>query len=433
MRSNRHKIFLLLVISPAMLVLGSCSSSGTVSTPGTAPTTPAATTYTISLGMETTVLDAATRTADGWAYGPPDGNIGVLPQASGQYMFFMPANSSATCTGTPTMEGTYRLGGTPGNFSAPYGCTAVVRRASGGQADPNGWTFDRDYAGGGPVLTLTSGSKTGVLHLYHGEYQSGTCANGSVCFYSGLGAAFSTDGGTTFQKMGEIVQPYVTRAYAFGVPEDVDVGGGTLLLADTNGKFVANAATADPTTLYVYVFYADLDPALTDATCSKRQCLAVARARLSDVITAAFANNTAAFPTLFTKYYNGAFTQPATGGDPNAAINSGHYTPVVLDYGSFPSVIYDTVTQNYVMAYEQDNDSVVMRHGPNLLNWSSTDAAGSFSNAPNGEIYTTLIGESSDPTVANGNPTLLYVKSTVPWPNWPNSSLVERTVHLSLQ
>ncbi len=333
------------------------------------------------------------------------------------------------------MEGTFRMGGTLSSFSANYGCTAVVRRASGGQPDPNGWTFDRDYAGGGPVLTLTSGSRTGVLHVYHGEYHSGTCAHGDPCFYSALGAAFSTDGGNTFQKMGEIVQPYVTRAYAFGVPEDIDVGGGTLLLADANGNYVSDVTSADPSTIYLYVFYADLDPALTDATCSKRQCLAVARAKLSDVITAAFSNNTAAFPTLFTKYYNGGFTQPATSGEPNAANNSGHYTPVVADYASFPSVIYDTVTQNYVMAYGQHNDSVVMRHGPNLLSWSSADAAGSFSNAPNVELYPTLIGETGNPTVANGNPILFYVKdSALPGPDfWPDASLVERTVHLSLQ
>jgi hypothetical protein len=440
MRSSYRKAVLLVAV---IFVLVSCGNSGATTPP----------TYTLSLGAESTVLDAPTRTADGWRDGPPDGTIGALPQGAGQYMFFMAANSStasapptprrrhaarrvrATCTGTPKMEGTFRMGGTLSSFSANYGCTAVVRRASGGQPDPNGWTFDRDYAGGGPVLTLTSGSRTGVLHVYHGEYHSGTCAHGNSCFYSALGAAFSTDGGNTFQKMGEIVQPYVTRAYAFGIPEDIDVGGGTLLLADANGNYVSNVTSADPSTIYLYVFYADLDPALTDKPCSKRQCLAVARAKLSDVITAAFSNNTAAFPTLFTKYYNGGFTQPATSGEPNAANNSGHYTPVVADYVSFPSVIYDAVTQNYVMAYGQGNDSVVMRHGPNLLSWSSADAAGSFSNAPNGELYPTLIGESGNPTVANGNPILFYVKdSALPGPNfWPDASLVERTVHLSLQ
>ena len=409
-----------------MLLLGSCSNAGIAPSSSTGA-------YTLSLGAETTVLDTATRTADGFAFGPPDGTIGALSQGSGKYMFFMSANSSAACAGSPSTEGTYRMGGTLSNFTPSYGCSAVIRKESQGNPDPNGWTFDRDYAGGGPVLTLTSGSKTGILHVYHGEYHTGTCSSGNTCFFSALGAAFSTDGGATFQKMGEIVQPYVTRAYVFGVSEDIDVGGGTLLLADGDGKYVANAGSADPTTIYLYVFYADLDLSVITSPCNKRPCLAVARARLSDVITAAFAGNTAAFPSLFKKLHNGAFTEPATSNEPNAASNSGHYTPVVADFGSFPSVIYDTVTQSYVMAYEQDNDSVVMRHGSNLLSWSSVDVAGSFTNAPNGEIYTTLLGESGDPTVSKGNPILFYVKATVPWPNWPASSLVERTVHLSLQ
>jgi hypothetical protein len=130
---------------------------------------------------------------------------------------------------------------------------------------------------------------------------------------------------------------------------------------------------------------------------------------------------------------NGSFTEPGTGGDPNAATNSGHYTPVVAAAGSFPSVIYDTVTSQWVMVYEQDNDSVHMRHGSSLINWStSDDAGGSFTNAPNGEIYTTLIGESGDPNVSNGNPYLIYVKASVPWPSWPNATVMERVVHLSL-
>jgi hypothetical protein len=93
------------------------------------------------------------------------------------------------------------------------------------------------------------------------------------------------------------------------------------------------------------------------------------------------------------------------------------------------------------MVYEQDNNSVHMRHGSSLTSWSaSDDAGGSFTKAPNGEIYTTLIGEiyttligeSGDQSVSNGNPYLIYVKASVPWPSWPNATVMERVVHLSL-
>jgi hypothetical protein len=137
------------------------------------------------------------------------------------------------------------------------------------------------------------------------------------------------------------VQPYVTRNSVLNASTNLDVGGGTLVLADANGNYVANAAASDPSTLYLYVFYPDLDPSLP-APCNAVPCQAVARAKFSDVIAAAFGVSTAAFPTLFKKLYHGSFTEPGTSGDPNAATNSGHYTPVVAATGSFPSVLYMT-------------------------------------------------------------------------------------------
>lgn len=405
------------------VALAGCSGNE----PTAAPSRPTGT-FTVSLDAETLLLTATQRTAFGFAFGPPDGTVGALPISNGNYMFFMSANSTATCSGSPSTEGTYRLGGTLTSITAPYGCSVSM---SDKAADPNGYTFDRNYSGGGPVLKISSGTNTAILHVYHGEYQAGTCKNGT-CFYSSLGMAFSVDNGATFSKLGEIVQPYVTRNSVLNASTNLDVGGGTLILADANGNYVANAASADPSTLYLYVFYPDLDPSLP-APCNTVPCQAVARAKFSDVIAAVFSNNTAAFPTLFKKLYNGSFTEPGTSGDPNAATNSGHYTPVVAAAGSFPSVLYDTVTSQWVMVYEQDNDSVHMRHGSTLASWAaSDDAGGSFTNAPNGEIYTTLIGESGDPNVSNGNPYLIYVKASVPWPSWPNATVMERVVHLSL-
>jgi hypothetical protein len=411
------------------LALAGCSGNKTTVAPSQSTGT-----FTVSLDAETPLLTATQRTSFGFAFGPPDGTVGALPTSNGNYMFFMSANSAATCSGSPSTEGTYRLGGTLTGITAPYGCSVSM---SDKTADPNGYTFDRDYSGGGPVLNISSGASTAIVHVYHGEYHAGTCKNGT-CFYSSLGMAVSADGGATFSKLGEIVQPYVTRNSILNASTNLDVGGGTLVLADANGNYVANAASAAPSTVYLYVFYPDLDPSLP-APCNTVPCQAVARAKLSDVMAATFGNNaaagnnTAAFPTLFKKLYNGSFTEPGTSGDPNAATNSGHYTPVVAAAGSFPSVIYDTVTSQWVMVYEQDNDSVHMRHGSSLINWStSDDTGGSFTNAPNGEIYTTLIGESGDPSVSNGNPYLIYVKASVPWPSWPNATVMERVVHLSL-
>jgi hypothetical protein len=376
------------------------------------------------------VLTAAQRSDLGFEVGPPDGSIGVLLN-SGTYSFYVPAGSSGTCSGTPFTGGTYRLGGSLTSFTSAYGCVALISPAN---LDPNGYTFDRDNSSGGPVLPVSDGSgNSGVLHVYHGEYQAGTCSGGSVCFYSSLGMAISTDGGATFQKLGEIVQPFATRDSVINAGTNFDIGGGTLVLADANGGHVANVQSADPTTVYIYVFFSDKDPAAAaSGTCRTGGCIGVARAKLSDVLSAAFAANTSAFPTLFTKFYQGGWTQPATGSDPNAATNSGHYSPVVAAGGNFPSVIWDNATQQWVMAYTRNNNSAEIVHGSTLLSWSAPVASGEVKDGTNSLLYATLVGEGNDPTTANGNPWLFYVISPK-WPDWPDATVMNRRATLSSQ
>lgn len=291
-------------------VLVSCGGSTVTTKP---PPTPMV--FTVQPSSESTVLTTSQRAALGLQYGPPDGTMGVL-WSSGTYTFFMPARSSSSCAGTPLTEGTYRLGGSLTAISAPYGCSAEVTPSPNG--DPNGYTFDRDYAGGGPVLAVTSSTgAAGILHIYHGEWHGGTCSGLGECFYASLGMAFSKDGGTTFSKLGEILQPYVTRSSIIGANTNLDVGGGTLLIADGNGQHIPNLAAADPSNTYLYIFYSDRDPSsATSSPCNQYSCIAVARAPLATVVANAFAGNTAAFPTLFKKFYNGAFTEPGTSGDP---------------------------------------------------------------------------------------------------------------------
>ena len=369
-----------------------CSGSGTVTTTPAAPAT-----YTLQLQPASPVLTVAQRTSLGFVNGPPDGTLGVLLN-NGTYSFYGAALSNSNCSGTKGVQGTYRLGGSFTAITAPYGCTALIQ--PGG--DPNGYTFDINYAGGGPVLPVTSSSgQAGVLHIYHGEFHGGVCGTGT-CTYASLGMALSKDGGATFQKLGEIVQPYATRAAQINASMYTQVGGGTLVLADANGNHIANVAAADPSSVYLYVFYYDADPSAA-SPCNTGQCLAVARAPLSAVLTAAFTGNTAAFPALFTKYYNNAWTQPATSGDPNAAANSGHYTPVIAATGAFPSVIYDSATQQYLIAYAAANHtSIMMQHGSSLLAWSGPISTGVVTDGSNALLYPTLVGEGNDPTTSSG-------------------------------
>jgi hypothetical protein len=384
---------------------------------------------TVTSGPESIVLTTSQRNALGFQYGPPDGTIGVLANG-GTYTFFMAGGSTSTCTGTPFTGGTYRLGGSLTSINASYGCSAAITPSPDG--DPNGYTFDRDYAGGGPVLAVTSAEgAAGVLHIYHGESQGGACSGLGKCFYSSLGMAISKDRGATFSKLGEILQPYVTRSSIINANTNLDVGGGTLLIADGNGQHISNLAAADPSSVFLYVFYSDLDPAAaTSSPCNQDSCLAVARAPLAQVVEDAFSGNAAAFPTLFKKFYKGGFTEPGTSGDPNAAANSGHYTPVIATDGSFPSVLYDAAIQQYLIAYTTGNNTIEIRHGSALLSWSSPVASGTITNRPNSILYPTLIGDGADPATGNGEPWLFYI--TAPsWPDWSTATLVSRRIKLA--
>ena len=282
------------------------------------------------------------------------------------------------------------------------------------------------------MLPVTSSSgQAGVLHIYHGEFHGGVCANGP-CTYASLGMALSKDGGATFQKLGEIVQPYATRSTQVNAGTYTQVGGGTLVLADANGSHIANVSAPDPSSVYLYVFFYDADPSAA-APCSVGQCLGVARAQLSAVLNAAFTGDTAAFPKLFTKFYNNGWTQPATSGDPDAAANSGHYTPVIAATGAFPSVLYDSSTQQYLIAYAAANHtSIAMQHGSTLLAWSGPVTTGAITDGTNALLYPTLVGEGSDPTASSGEPWLFYLDATA-WPDWPAATIMNRRVQLSLR
>ncbi len=403
------------------LVAG-CGSSGN---PATSAPTPGV--FTLQLLAPNPVLTAAQRTALGFKYGPPDGTLGVL-LSNGTYSFYAAASSGPGCSGIPGVQGTYRLGGNLSSITQPYGCKALL----GNGGDPNGYTFDADYAGGGPVLPVAGPSgKPGVLHIYHGEFHGGTCGTGT-CTYASLGMAFSKDGGATFQKLGEIIQPYVTRNAQITASKFTEIGGGTLLLADANGNHIADVAAADPSSVYLYVFYYDEDPSAV-SPCGVGPCLAVARSQLSDVLTAAFAGNTAAFPKMFSKYHNNAWTEPATSGDPNAATNAGHFTPVIAAPGAFPSIIYDSATQQYLLAYAASNHtSITLQHGSSLLSWSGPISTGIITDGTNSVLYPTLVGEGVDPMTSSGQPWLFYLDATA-WPDWTTATIVNRRVQVSLR
>ena len=389
-------------------------------------------TISIQLSPESVVLSLSDRQALGFEFGPPDGYLGVH-RRDNVYTFFVPGHSSANCS-TPNVQGTFRLGGSLTQLTNAYGCSVSL----GDGADPNGYSFDRDYSGGGPVAGFKHGGTPGILMVYHGEWHPGGTCNSVPWFYGSLGMAVSTDAGASFSSLGEIIQPYPTRSQGLGTMpscQNVHVGYGTLVLADEQGNTLPTGETSNPIQAYYYVFYTDSDPTAASPCDQGAYCVAVARARRSDLIDAAVSGNTAAFPSLFTKYYNGSFSEPGTGQDPENGVNSGHYTPLFGQVASQPTVIYDRAIGQFLMVY-QSAGKLAIQASPNLLQWSGIPLAnGTIDDSPNVLGYATLVGEGKNPHVGGLNPYLFYLSAAPPFPDWGSmgTNYVSRRIQITAQ
>ena len=98
----------------------------------------------------------------GFNAGPSDGQFGAIPAGGGNYVFYGFAASSATCAGTPKVAGAYAFTGTLEHVTGSNGCTRVFGRGDG----PQGWIFDKDYAGGGHIRFTDS---VGVVAVAGGK------------------------------------------------------------------------------------------------------------------------------------------------------------------------------------------------------------------------------------------------------------------------
>jgi len=98
----------------------------------------------------------------GFNAGPSDGQFGAIPTGGGNYVFYGFAASSATCAGTTKVAGAYAFTGTLDHVTGSNGCTRVFGRGDG----PQGWIFDKDYAGGGHIRFTDS---VGVVAVAGGK------------------------------------------------------------------------------------------------------------------------------------------------------------------------------------------------------------------------------------------------------------------------
>jgi hypothetical protein len=425
---------------PSLVVTGTSGPSGTrglesfpTNGPGSTPTPITSANIPAIRGVFGSPIIFATRaefTADGFMWGPSDGDLGAIPTGNGNNIFYGSGGSEPSCPGAPkthNAEGVFAFSGTLDQVTSGNGC----KRIFGFGDAPSGWVFDRDYAGGGQVMPFAANGRSGWLMTFHSEYQwrnlanppSYLCKVGNTtsqvpCFYSTVGLALSTDQGRTFQVVGEIAQPSQPLSVFEASASYMDVGDGSLVVADANGKHLDNPP-ADPSQAFFYLFFEDRSPGLP-GVCATTDCLAVARASYSSVIAAAFSGDPLRVAQVFHKYDGASsdpWTQPATSAMPNLTGTAGKFTPIWTGEGAYdPMVLYDRSIAAYLAVYVS-GDGFQVRASSDLLHWSKPINAGYF--VPGHKLfYPTLIGETGDPTVGGASPRIYF--SSFPTGKFPD-------------
>ena len=209
-----------------------------------------------------------------------------------------------------------------------------------------------DYAAGGPVYRDPATGR--LLLFYHAErWPNGDAKR----FYATIGIARSSNRGKSFRDVGEIVRPNLPFGQSGGA---VPIGGGALI------------AIGD----YLYLYFRDFQ------SNGERRELAVARARIGDVLRAAFEEDRAA---PWTKYWSSEWTEPGLGGR-STSLERGN--PVC----AWQSVAYSAPLAGYVMACVESRrggqTSLALLTSADGLSWSSRRT---LESDPGEAYYPTLV------------------------------------------
>lgn len=262
--------------------------------------------------------------------------------------------------------------------------------------------FDQNYAAGGSVYYDSASGY--LIQMYHGEFwYSGPGGP----FYSGLGLAYSTDFGATWNKLGQVISPQTPRSGSC----QVDVGGGSLVPVMVSGV------------PYFYTPYVDESPTCNGGNFN----IAMARAKVSDVIAAAVAGTpfTSGAGTLFMKYTGGGgWTGDGVSDLANPQNGGGAFAALTTDNVSWvPSMAYNSAISQYVMV-TANWTGIYMRLSSDAVTWGSPiQIVGGGSTPPNAIYYPALlstIGSGSNPELLGPN---FYVYYVDPFGNWANTNL----------
>jgi hypothetical protein len=322
---------------------------------------------TLTVGPLERVLTKFDRDARGLTMWP-DGNMGVLK--SGALYTFFTSNGS-------------NIAKTRGTLDAPAQISSAPR------IQIQNLRHRYDFISGGPVYQDPQSGT--LLMFYHAE----KWINGKPArFWSLLGMAKSTDAGESWIDLGEIITP--------NIPFDMtphEITGGTFAIVGD----------------YFYVYFRDRLQGGGNIN------LAVARARIADVLAAAVSNSV----TAWTKYRNGSWSQPGLWGASSA-----------LEFGNpasnFMSVSYNSFAKKYllvVVGISDKNWDLYLTESADGINWSNRIQLESDP----GESYApTIIGLGDEPRDSDQKFYVYYSYSRVRGANrWSNAVLARRLITLN--
>lgn len=333
---------------------------------------------TLYLGQKELVQSLAQRHATGLSAWP-DGTIGV--QKTGSLYSFYGSNLGKNSV-------------VVGNLDNPTQLDVTYNIAIGSMKD----TFQ--YAAGGSVYRDPASGT--LLMFYHAEKWADQYGQQ---FYASICMAKSTDLGSSWTDLGEIIRPDAPNGSR---TTNCDIGAGSFVI-------VGN---------YFYVYFSDFPEVPPPGNPNFKTELAVARALVSDVVSAALSGNVVAWQ----KYNNGWGGADTAGlGGQSSALETGN-----------PSCFWSTVAYNvylrkYVLAAANWNAAadvdIEYADSDDGLTWSSRqtiDSAG-------GKLtYATPIGLGSDPGALGSQFYFYYVSSTVGGANtWTDACLARKRISLT--
>jgi hypothetical protein len=304
----------------------------------------------------------------------PDGVMGVLSNNTG-YIFFA-ANGGKIAQTAGTLDNPIS------GISQPI---LVIKNMKN----------EYQYSAGGPIYRdFTTGN---LLMFYHAEkWPNGTEYKR---FYSLLGMAKSTDGGNTWNDLGEIVTPEIRFGENY-LPVEVE-GAPFIVKGD-----------------YFYVYFSDY------LASGRHNNLAVARAKVQDVVKAASESN-GVVPWF--KFYEGTWSEPGLGGRSSA-----------LENGN-PEIRWFDVSLNeylgkYLMAVSARN---LNNNNINLYLVESTDGLvwdnrKPIAGEPGESFYTTIVSTGSESRISGQQFYIYYTFSGIgEFDRWKDAVLARRLITCS--